>query len=327
MLILVVGGVLVTGTSISSIFRGARPRRCAASSSAAAGRRDRDPEPRGQAPGKDDVRLRDPRRRHRRDERLSRRGRVRAHRRPRPTTDSTPRSPAAGREAEEQPADGDARAPTAIAVRSDEEARGPRRIRQGRRAPSHRVPAPPRATSAASPPPRRSTTGRRRPTRSRRGKAATRAPIPATTTRSAASWSRRSATSGSRRRSSASSAARTSPATSCASRPGTKVKKVTELGNDLAYALASTDIRILAPIPGKQAVGVEVPEHAPPHGPPRRHLRRPPAEDLAAGRLARQGHRRQRGLDRPREDAARARRRHHRLGQVAAASTRSSPRS
>jgi DNA segregation ATPase FtsK/SpoIIIE, S-DNA-T family len=41
--------------------------------------------------------------------------------------------------------------------------------------------------------------------------------------------------------------------------PGTKVKKVTELGNDLAYALASTDIRILAPIPGKQAVGVEVP--------------------------------------------------------------------
>jgi S-DNA-T family DNA segregation ATPase FtsK/SpoIIIE len=41
--------------------------------------------------------------------------------------------------------------------------------------------------------------------------------------------------------------------------PGTKVKKVTELTNDLAYALASTDIRILAPIPGKQAVGVEVP--------------------------------------------------------------------
>jgi S-DNA-T family DNA segregation ATPase FtsK/SpoIIIE len=41
--------------------------------------------------------------------------------------------------------------------------------------------------------------------------------------------------------------------------PGTKVKKVTELSNDLAYALASTDIRILAPIPGKQAVGVEVP--------------------------------------------------------------------
>ncbi len=41
--------------------------------------------------------------------------------------------------------------------------------------------------------------------------------------------------------------------------PGIKVKKVTELANDLAYALSSTDIRILAPIPGKQAVGVEVP--------------------------------------------------------------------
>ena len=58
------------------------------------------------------------------------------------------------------------------------------------------------------------------------------------------------------------------------------------------------------------------PERAPPHRPPRRHLRRPPGEDLAAGRLARQGHRRQPGLDRPGEDAARARRRHHRLGQV-----------
>ena len=58
------------------------------------------------------------------------------------------------------------------------------------------------------------------------------------------------------------------------------------------------------------------PEPAPPPGPPRRHLRRPPAGSLAAGRLARQGHRRQRRLDRPGEDAARAGRRHHRLGQV-----------
>ncbi|CAN5543930.1 hypothetical protein BH20ACT15_BH20ACT15_09370 [soil metagenome] len=41
--------------------------------------------------------------------------------------------------------------------------------------------------------------------------------------------------------------------------PGTKMSKVTALRDDLAYALASTDIRILAPIPGKQAVGVEVP--------------------------------------------------------------------
>jgi S-DNA-T family DNA segregation ATPase FtsK/SpoIIIE len=41
--------------------------------------------------------------------------------------------------------------------------------------------------------------------------------------------------------------------------PGTKVSKVSQLKDDLAYALAATDIRILAPIPGKQAVGVEVP--------------------------------------------------------------------
>jgi S-DNA-T family DNA segregation ATPase FtsK/SpoIIIE len=41
--------------------------------------------------------------------------------------------------------------------------------------------------------------------------------------------------------------------------PGTKVSKVAQLKDDLAYALAATDIRILAPIPGKQAVGVEVP--------------------------------------------------------------------
>ncbi|PZR65307.1 MAG: DNA translocase FtsK [Solirubrobacterales bacterium] len=41
--------------------------------------------------------------------------------------------------------------------------------------------------------------------------------------------------------------------------PGTKVAKISQLKDDLAYALAATDIRILAPIPGKQAVGVEVP--------------------------------------------------------------------
>ncbi|MBV9193719.1 MAG: DNA translocase FtsK [Solirubrobacterales bacterium] len=41
--------------------------------------------------------------------------------------------------------------------------------------------------------------------------------------------------------------------------PGTKVAKVAQLKDDLAYSLAATEIRILAPIPGKQAVGVEVP--------------------------------------------------------------------
>ena len=98
--------------------------------------------------------------------------------------------------------------------------------------------------------------------------------------------------------------------------PGTKVSKITQLKDDLAYALASTDIRILAPIPGKQAVGVEVPEPATAPRSPRRHLRRPAAGSIPAGRLARQGHLGQRRLDRPAEDAARADRRHHRLGQV-----------
>jgi S-DNA-T family DNA segregation ATPase FtsK/SpoIIIE len=41
--------------------------------------------------------------------------------------------------------------------------------------------------------------------------------------------------------------------------PGIKMSKVAQMKDDLAYALAATDIRILAPIPGKQAVGVEVP--------------------------------------------------------------------
>ena len=41
--------------------------------------------------------------------------------------------------------------------------------------------------------------------------------------------------------------------------PGTKMAKVSGLRDDLAYALAAQDVRILAPIPGRQAVGVEVP--------------------------------------------------------------------
>jgi S-DNA-T family DNA segregation ATPase FtsK/SpoIIIE len=45
--------------------------------------------------------------------------------------------------------------------------------------------------------------------------------------------------------------------------PGTKVSKVAALKDDLSYALATTEIRILAPIPGKQAVGVELPNSSP----------------------------------------------------------------
>jgi S-DNA-T family DNA segregation ATPase FtsK/SpoIIIE len=40
---------------------------------------------------------------------------------------------------------------------------------------------------------------------------------------------------------------------------GTKVNKVLALADDIAYALATPDVRIIAPIPGKSAIGVEVP--------------------------------------------------------------------
>lgn len=43
---------------------------------------------------------------------------------------------------------------------------------------------------------------------------------------------------------------------------GVKVAKVTSLNRDIAYSMAATDVRILAPIPGKSAIGVEVPNES-----------------------------------------------------------------
>ncbi len=98
--------------------------------------------------------------------------------------------------------------------------------------------------------------------------------------------------------------------------PGTKVAKVAQLKDDLAYALAATDIRILAPIPGKQAVGVEVPECPAADRASGRRL--PGAADrlVAADGMARQGHRGPSHRRRSGQDAPPAGRRDHRRGQV-----------
>ncbi|MCV5433056.1 DNA translocase FtsK, partial [Escherichia coli] len=41
--------------------------------------------------------------------------------------------------------------------------------------------------------------------------------------------------------------------------PGVKVNKITNLSDDIKLSLAAKDIRIEAPIPGKSAIGIEVP--------------------------------------------------------------------
>ena len=45
--------------------------------------------------------------------------------------------------------------------------------------------------------------------------------------------------------------------------PGVKVQKITSLQNDIALALAASSVRLEAPIPGKAAIGVELPNERP----------------------------------------------------------------
>ncbi len=45
--------------------------------------------------------------------------------------------------------------------------------------------------------------------------------------------------------------------------PGVKVSKIVNLSDDIALSLAAKSIRIEAPIPGKSAIGIEVPNEEP----------------------------------------------------------------
>ena len=100
--------------------------------------------------------------------------------------------------------------------------------------------------------------------------------------------------------------------------PGVKVKQLTSRDKDIAYAMATPDVRILAPIPGKQAIGVEVPNEVRQmvalgdilaSGEARR------ADAPARGRR-RARHHRQGGDDEPGDDAAHPHRRPDRRRQV-----------
>jgi S-DNA-T family DNA segregation ATPase FtsK/SpoIIIE len=100
---------------------------------------------------------------------------------------------------------------------------------------------------------------------------------------------------------------------------GTRVNKIANLSDDLAMALTALSVRIVAPIPGKAAVGIEVPNIRTAR---RSSSRRSSPTTASASpsrccrwRSARTSRASPQVVDLA-EDAAPAGRRHHRLGQV-----------